>query len=342
MKELTRTWHCLHPSDQLLLLVHTAKKTTDAALFQRLLGVLDEVIAQAVATVDSGEVRARLEACSGTGLEPFTLNERNLELTSRLAQLAFSKRYAQTLFRVVSEQSVGSRGGMILSAGGKDRFMQRFMRRDDKFDYGSCWYWAPSSPMPAHLLGMAMFTETETSIRTCERAAFVVETDVRLRKDFPVTRVVRTRSTRDLLAWSPGSYVVTVVNGVTTAPLDLRVAFESNPDKKRTGSRELLVIEPTSPESIMRFSALAASGSVLHVDTENGGAGKARLKIRLGLPNAESGRLSSELERKAAVFEDIFRVSHDIPLQLDDSDLTKVIGELSPKNLPMLKESKAA
>jgi hypothetical protein len=342
MSRLIKKWQQLHPSDQLLLIVRAAQLTSDTRLFNRLLRLLDESIACVLPKVDQAEIIARLKSCKGTTLEPFTLSEKNLQLASRLAQFTFSKRHAQSCFRVISEQSVGNRGGMLLSADGKDHYVERFMRKDDSFDYRECWYWAPSSPLPMQLLDMAIYAEIETTVKTCEQAAFLIEVEVKSVQSTTDPGVSKVTSPVKLLGWEHGVFEASVVNGKATIPLDLLVALQSDSDGKSAVSTSRLVIKPGSPELIMRFSALLASCSVLQIDSRWGGAGKAQLKIQLALPEAGPTRLTTDIRRTNALFEKVFQVSHDIPLPLDGMDLASVFSELSLKNLPILKERKAA
>lgn len=342
MKQIVSKWQGLPPSDQLFLVIRAAQLTSDVKVFQRLLSLLDDVITSSMPTLNQVEIQARMETCNGTDLEPFTLNKRNLLLGSRLAQLAYSRRHAQKRFRVVSEESIGSRGGLVLGIEGKNQYLERFMRKDYSFNYRDCWYWAPSTPAPSQLLDLAIHTHIEATIQTSAKSAFLLKVDVNLQSGLANSGVFRAPGAEELLAWSHGMFVASVVNGETTTPLDLQVDFQTAPKGKLIPFSNRLLIKPTSPESIMRFSALLASRAVLQIDSKYGGPGKAQLEIQLSLPEKKLTKLATEIRRIKPLFEDICLVPHNVPLPLDSKDIAAVLSELSPKDLTNLKESKAA
>ena len=90
------------------------EKTVRARLCSKLEGWLKKLGDRA----DAEQIRTVLEKNKGTYLEPFVLSKADLDCSVFLARLAFSRTAEQTRFRVVSRDTIGTDGGLVLGGGG--------------------------------------------------------------------------------------------------------------------------------------------------------------------------------------------------------------------------------
>jgi len=74
---------------------------------------------------DHSELVRRLKREEGTLLEPFTLSESGRELAALFMQAAFSSEIGQKRFRVVSEETLGARGGCVFTCHLKSHYVER-------------------------------------------------------------------------------------------------------------------------------------------------------------------------------------------------------------------------
>ena len=72
------------------------------------------------------EVAKALQSCHGTEIEPFCLNQEDLEISILLVRAAFSKVYSQSRFRIVSRETLGSEGGCVLTNNLRHFYLERF------------------------------------------------------------------------------------------------------------------------------------------------------------------------------------------------------------------------
>jgi hypothetical protein len=105
---------------------------------------LDEWIDECRPMHQAEHVRNVLQDFSGTAIEPFVLDDTGLELATRFVRIAFSKAGRQTRFRVVSEDTIGTRGGFILTNNLNGYLVERFPKGKRRRTPTSTWHVAPA------------------------------------------------------------------------------------------------------------------------------------------------------------------------------------------------------
>jgi hypothetical protein len=83
----------------------------------------------------------------GTELEPFSLTKEDINCASLLCSLAFSKLGKQTRLRIISRNTIGSDGGLVITSNLKSFYLKRYNKNSDGKPYGQpkhSWSFVPS------------------------------------------------------------------------------------------------------------------------------------------------------------------------------------------------------
>jgi hypothetical protein len=208
----------------------------------------------------AAEVEAVLRSHTGTAIEPFVLDRRDRYLAILLARLAFSEREACTRFRVVSRETIGEDGGLMLTNNLRAFYIERYALGYRRRTPGHFGFVAPRSMPPESWFATR---------KGCAAEARVDDQGISLRigpLDWPSEMEVEPdRLTRQLALHS-------TIHGATTMSLDrgFRIA--------RDGNR--LLIQTAGGESILQLSAHMAQGSMLVLSAADSGL-RARVFVRL-------------------------------------------------------------
>ena len=98
----------------------------DASIRARLRVRLDEWLEKLGPRADSNELRDIIQTQKGTAIEPFELEEVDIDCAVFLAQAAFSKVINMKRFRIVSRETIGSEGGLVITSNLKSYYSERF------------------------------------------------------------------------------------------------------------------------------------------------------------------------------------------------------------------------
>ena len=93
------------------------------------------------------EIKDLLLKENGSELEPFSLTDEDTNCVSLLCSMAFSKLGRQTRFRVVSRQTLGSDGGLVITSNLKSFYLKRYNKNSGGNPYGQpkdSWSFVPS------------------------------------------------------------------------------------------------------------------------------------------------------------------------------------------------------
>ena len=114
-----------HNSNRLILTsaFYHPEKTLRAKLRQ----MIDEWIDELEPAYDESDIRSLIAEEQGTPLEPFVLSEADLDMAVVLARAAFSKRLRQTRFRIVSSDTIGFKGGLVITNNLNHYYAERYV-----------------------------------------------------------------------------------------------------------------------------------------------------------------------------------------------------------------------
>lgn len=91
----------------------------------------------------------------GTVLEPFTLSTESKRIALFLARVAFSKKIASSRFRIVSEETLGNAGGLVITSKGKSFYSERFQFGKNRLTRSEMEFFAPSMKVETSIINDA-------------------------------------------------------------------------------------------------------------------------------------------------------------------------------------------
>jgi hypothetical protein len=93
---------------------------------------------------DRETIRSCITGEKGTPLEPFILQEEDVELAVFLAQVAFSDSVGETRIRIVSRDTIGNGGGLVLTNNLKSYFTERYAFGKNRHNLKVGWEFIPN------------------------------------------------------------------------------------------------------------------------------------------------------------------------------------------------------
>ena len=253
--------------DEIPLILCAAVHHPDSSVRGRIRNAVAEWLSRAGPRFSRERISSFLRSRRGTPLEPFELNEQDLELAEILTQYAFSNIGGQTRFRVVSRETIGTDGGVMLTDNLHGYYIERYVhgfRTKTPTDFG---FVAPaempgSEDFQKHRLALGAvcrLEETGLSI-TLSGVNWSAETQLAM---WDVTSRLQRNSHVSALT-------------IPFTQLGLRVEIESDAVRIRTGG----------PEALLRMSAHMMQRSTLVLSSEQAGP-RTRAFIRLEPPGED-------------------------------------------------------
>jgi hypothetical protein len=114
--------------DEISLLLLAAVQHPEGEVRRRIRKSLEAWVEEARPRYTSHQIAALLQSQEGTAIEPFVLNRRDRYLAVLLTRLAFSERYHRTRFRVVSRETMGTEGGLMLTNHLRAFYIERYVK----------------------------------------------------------------------------------------------------------------------------------------------------------------------------------------------------------------------
>lgn len=112
-------------SDALPLAIQAAVGHPDAAVRQKTRTWLDDWVEGLEPRYDAESVRSVLLEAKGTVVEPFSLSARDMDIAVLATRAALSKRIGHQRFRVVSSETIGLSGGLVLTSNLNSYYVER-------------------------------------------------------------------------------------------------------------------------------------------------------------------------------------------------------------------------
>jgi hypothetical protein len=214
------------------------------------------------------EVRAQLQGVTGSTIEPFVLDPTALEVGVLLTQLAFSDVGNQTRVRVVSQATIGSEGGAILTRGLRSYYAERYVFGCARSIPKSVWFIAPAM-MPTDPSGIKWHGyRADASIET-------TDSGVRIWTSWDGGLPQQLAADRAMFARRLQTHSRIVGRETSLSSLGIRIDVMKNSLELRTGS----------PESQIRLTALCAQGAVVKLDSGDSDMTLPRAFIKLLFPD---------------------------------------------------------
>ena len=266
------------------------------------------------------EVLEHLGQCSGTVLEPFTLDDAEAGTAALLARIAFSREFDQTRLRVVSNQTLGSRGGCVLTNNLKHFYAERFAlgkRSRIGTDY---WRYVPRNRPKFGGNKAASRSIGSASMARVSAKAELNSEGYRIRISVPDFAALKWPDSVGLTALLGRHSRV----GTSTESLnDLNIGISLT-------SRGVN-LSPASPEATMRLTAQMMSNRLLVVSPGPGHAGAATVYVRLTLPREdEDASLNTLVVLGSGYFDEWIHVEMNEGPRLSKEDRLKIAEWIMP------------
>jgi hypothetical protein len=268
--------------------LYASRKHPDKKLQKRLFEATSEWVEEALPDYSTEDICEVISNEKGTVLEPFDLTSADIELASMLMRMAFSRVYLQTRFRIVSRETIGSDGGLVITNNLNSYYVERFAHGTNRTVPTDAWTFSPASEPSTREVTKLVRPKVKVSCRFADEGMLIdikiptleamnwasknVAHDENL-APVPISQRGNTHSglIRDLMTYSTiGSKKGSLED------LGLRIDLTEN----------RIVIAPKSPESVVRLTAHLMKKSVLLLDP--GPSCRGRMKLLIGLqPPAE-------------------------------------------------------
>ena len=132
-------------SDLLKLVVAAAFYHESAEDRAFLRASLEAWLAQQSGVLDEKEIRTCISSEQGTLLEPFRFTEKDTECAVLLAQIAFCDAVGETRLTLVSRDTIGERGGLVLSNNLKSFYSERYVFGKNRREQKAGWRFIPNN-----------------------------------------------------------------------------------------------------------------------------------------------------------------------------------------------------
>jgi hypothetical protein len=207
----------------------------------------------------SEEVREKIGREKGSAHEPFLLNDADLDCAVFVVRAAFSKNLGITRVRIVSRDTIGNDGGLVITPGLRSYYVTRYPENECRGQPKGGWVFVPSA-VP---IGMACAPGRTVAALHAEDGGFRITVPL---PDSELDPALYARS------FQLGSRIYGVLESFNR--LGLRVEC-------RNGGIHVL---SGSPESMIRCMAHMADRSSLILQGEKSNSRIPRILVRLDLP----------------------------------------------------------
>ena len=221
--------------------------------------LLDKWLEKLKPSNDENEIEAIISHEKGTAIEPFVITAEDLECSIFLARAAFSELGGQTRFRIVSRETIGRQGGLVMTNNLRSFYSERYVKGKHCHQQQTGWAFIPSAI-------------------SSTRAELPNLVDVKISSEHEGFRILapipECRNDPALFArkLQKNSFIEGVSDSISS--LGLRIECHDGKVHVMTGS----------PESMIRMMAHMTRNSTLVLKGEDSDQNMPVTLIRLGLP----------------------------------------------------------
>ena len=194
--------------------------------------------------LDAVAIRNCITSEQGTALEPFNLTEEDIDCAVLLAQMAFCDAVGESRLTLVSRETIGERGGLVLSNNLKSFYIERYIYGKNRREQKSGWRFIPNN-----LKGLGDFKalSSKAQIHSGEDGFTI---------SIPIPKIGVSDLSEVLRLYQKYSRI----DGNAASFSDLGLRVES--------SKGIIKIQTGSPESIIRLMPALIEEKLLILKTE--------------------------------------------------------------------------
>lgn len=229
---------------------------------------LEQWLGQQTNVLDAEAIRNCITSEQGTPLEPFKLSKKDIDCAVLLAQMAFCDAVGETRLTIVSRETIGERGGLVLSNNLKSFYSERYIYGKNRREQKSGWRFIPNN-----LKGLGDF-------KALSRKARIHSGEDGFTISIPNPKIGKSDLPEAIRSYQKCSRIDS--NAATFSELGLRVESSEGSIKIQTGS----------PESIIRVMPALMEERLLILETEETERFPSII-IRLAIPEEEACALKA-------------------------------------------------
>ena len=271
----------MRANDSLPVTLLAASDHPDAEFRSHLMQQVDAWVSSLAPRHSTPDLLALLGACKGTVLEPFHINDGEAGIAALLGQIAFSKEFDQTRLRVVSTQTLGDKGGCVLTNNLQHFYVERFALGKRRRVAQKFWRYVPRNrPNIGEMQTGNDSNQSASMSQNLSANAELTEEGYQINVSVPSFSILKWPD-----SWRLATMLAQYSNfGNPTESLsdvEISIAVTANG----------IHISPASPEATMRLTAQMLSNRLLILSPGPGHEGAVMVHIRLAVPE-EGRRLS--------------------------------------------------
>jgi hypothetical protein len=252
------------------LILLAAKDHPDTKFRNHLWLILDKWLDAKSPPINSDVISKKLLEQSGTLLEPFRIDDDDKRISIFLTKLAFVKKSPASRFRIVSSDTMGNDGGLVITRGGQSFYSERYALGSNRLVNSNLRFYAPSmSPMSP--LRSTFSGTPHACMRSDDNGLYI---------DFPVSLMQRVGWVRTNPNIELKSIFKPLLENSVVGPKSLPL---TKLDVKFTANENGLSLAVTKPEALIRFSSYVVQGSSVQLKAENA------FEIAVELPKTAEG-----------------------------------------------------
>ena len=205
---------------------------------------LEQWLGKQTNVMDAGAIRNCITSEQGTALEPFKLTEKDIDCSVLLAQIAFCDAVGETRLTLVSRETIGERGGLVLSNNLKSFYSERYIYGKNHLEQKSGWRFIPNN-----LKGLGDFGALSSKAQIhFGKDGFIISCPIPKNGESDLSEVLRLYQKHARIDGNAASFS------------DLGLRVES--------SKGAITIQTGSPESIIRLMPALIEEKLLILKTE--------------------------------------------------------------------------
>ena len=232
---------------------------------------LDKWLLDHSPTIEETEVLSIIESQKGTFFEPFRLEENSKKIAIFLTRLALSEKISMSRFRIVSEDTIGNSGGLIITKKLKNFYSERYVHGKNRLIKSDLHFFAPS-----------MKVDGPFKLRDENKLFAIMKSDDKgLYLDIPNELIAHVGWKN----WSTHNELRQLINKIS---LNSRIGNKGATFSSIGLSFEVaengFQLAAKSPESLIRFSSYVVQGQSIHL------SGARKFGMYIELPKQAEGK----------------------------------------------------
>ncbi len=308
------------PGDTFPLIFYSALSHPDKSFRVQLMDSIRSWVDTLDPVYTEDQIQTVINNCTGTILEPFLLNNQDIEISTILIRMAFSKAFNQTRFRLVSRETLGSEGGCVLTNNLKHYYVERFELGHHKKSPANSWSFVPNN-FPDNLM-----EKLRPMLVNASKQSNSLDAEISV--DDSGYKIMLQGIDLNNLRWPDTSGLAGDLQKNSTVgdkkesllSLGIRVEIFENE----------LKIQTASPESMMRFTAYLLDGTLLVLDPGEQVEGRFKIHLPISLPEDDKLSIKPTVTVTNNPFSEWLNVSPGHAPELSKSEQLKLSKWLIP------------